>query len=170
MGPRACSFCVLMPISAPMPNWPPSVKAVERVGVDSGGIHFVQKALQTPSGRRPPPLLSDARSALDVCQRFIQASDRFYRQLHGQELLAEMFRRAACSGAAIVAVQRRKAAWSANTSARAAVAQLAQQGRAVRQQVPVQQQVVERIAHAYPPRLGVGDDRRAMSRSALAST
>ena len=29
MGPRACSFWVLMPISAPKPNTPPSVKRVE---------------------------------------------------------------------------------------------------------------------------------------------
>jgi hypothetical protein len=29
IGPRACSFCVELPISAPMPNWPPSVKRVE---------------------------------------------------------------------------------------------------------------------------------------------
>ena len=29
MGPRACSFWVEMPISAPKPNWPPSVKRVE---------------------------------------------------------------------------------------------------------------------------------------------
>src|SRR5690554_2473883 len=28
-GPRACSFCVEMPISAPRPNSPPSVKRVE---------------------------------------------------------------------------------------------------------------------------------------------
>ena len=28
-GPRQCSFCVLMPISAPKPNSPPSVKRVE---------------------------------------------------------------------------------------------------------------------------------------------
>lgn len=29
IGPRACNFCVLIPISAPKPNWAPSVKAVE---------------------------------------------------------------------------------------------------------------------------------------------
>ena len=29
IGPRACSFCVELPISAPMPNSPPSVKRVE---------------------------------------------------------------------------------------------------------------------------------------------
>jgi hypothetical protein len=29
IGPRACSFCVEFPISAPIPNWPPSVKRVE---------------------------------------------------------------------------------------------------------------------------------------------
>lgn len=29
MGPRACSFWVEMPISAPQPNSPPSVKRVE---------------------------------------------------------------------------------------------------------------------------------------------
>ncbi|CAM5699398.1 hypothetical protein SVIOM74S_00516 [Streptomyces violarus] len=29
IGPRACSFCVEMPISAPKPNWPPSVNRVE---------------------------------------------------------------------------------------------------------------------------------------------
>ena len=29
MGPRACSFWVELPISAPMPNTPPSVKRVE---------------------------------------------------------------------------------------------------------------------------------------------
>ena len=29
MGPRACNFWVLIPISAPKPNWAPSVKAVE---------------------------------------------------------------------------------------------------------------------------------------------
>ena len=29
MGPRACSFCVEMPISAPRPKTPPSVKRVE---------------------------------------------------------------------------------------------------------------------------------------------
>ena len=28
-GPRACSFCVEMPISAPRPNSPPSVNRVE---------------------------------------------------------------------------------------------------------------------------------------------
>src|SRR5580698_5461602 len=28
-GPRQCSFCVLIPISAPKPNSPPSVKRVE---------------------------------------------------------------------------------------------------------------------------------------------
>ena len=28
MGPRACSFWVEMPISAPKPNWNPSVKRV----------------------------------------------------------------------------------------------------------------------------------------------
>ena len=28
-GPRACSFCVEMPISAPKPNSPPSVNRVE---------------------------------------------------------------------------------------------------------------------------------------------
>src|SRR4051812_44757342 len=29
MGPRACSFCVELPISAPMPNSPPSVNRVD---------------------------------------------------------------------------------------------------------------------------------------------
>ena len=29
MGPRTCSFWVEMPISAPRPNWPPSVKRVD---------------------------------------------------------------------------------------------------------------------------------------------
>ena len=29
IGPRACSFCVELPISAPMPNSPPSVKRVD---------------------------------------------------------------------------------------------------------------------------------------------
>ncbi len=29
IGPRACSFCVLIPTSAPKPNSPPSVNAVE---------------------------------------------------------------------------------------------------------------------------------------------
>ena len=29
IGPRACSFWVELPISAPMPNSPPSVKRVE---------------------------------------------------------------------------------------------------------------------------------------------
>src|SRR5439155_27375702 len=29
MGPRACSFCVELPISAPIPNSAPSVKRVE---------------------------------------------------------------------------------------------------------------------------------------------
>jgi len=29
IGPRACSFWVELPISAPMPNWPPSVKRVD---------------------------------------------------------------------------------------------------------------------------------------------
>ena len=29
IGPRACSFCVEFPISAPMPNTAPSVKRVE---------------------------------------------------------------------------------------------------------------------------------------------
>ena len=29
IGPRACSFCVELPISAPIPNSPPSVKRVE---------------------------------------------------------------------------------------------------------------------------------------------
>jgi hypothetical protein len=29
IGPRACSFCVLIPISAPYPNCSPSVKRVE---------------------------------------------------------------------------------------------------------------------------------------------
>ena len=29
IGPRACSFCVELPISAPIPNWPPSVNRVE---------------------------------------------------------------------------------------------------------------------------------------------
>ena len=29
IGPRACSFCVEIPISAPKPNSPPSVKRVE---------------------------------------------------------------------------------------------------------------------------------------------
>ena len=29
IGPRACSFCVEIPISAPNPNWPPSVKRVD---------------------------------------------------------------------------------------------------------------------------------------------
>jgi len=28
IGPRACSFCVLIPISVPKPNWLPSVKRV----------------------------------------------------------------------------------------------------------------------------------------------
>ena len=29
IGPRACSFCVELPISAPIPNSPPSVKRVD---------------------------------------------------------------------------------------------------------------------------------------------
>ena len=29
MGPLACSFCVLIPISAPSPNWLPSVNLVD---------------------------------------------------------------------------------------------------------------------------------------------
>ena len=29
IGPRACSFWVEMPISAPKPNWPPSVNRLE---------------------------------------------------------------------------------------------------------------------------------------------
>ncbi len=29
MGPRACNFCVEIPISAPKPNSPPSLKRVE---------------------------------------------------------------------------------------------------------------------------------------------
>src|SRR5207237_3836386 len=33
MGPRACSFCVLMPISAPKPNSSPSVKRVEALTI-----------------------------------------------------------------------------------------------------------------------------------------
>src|SRR5262249_42082509 len=33
MGPRACSFCVEMPISAPKPNSPPSVNRVEALTI-----------------------------------------------------------------------------------------------------------------------------------------
>ena len=33
IGPRACSFCVEMPISAPIPNSSPSVKPVDAAAV-----------------------------------------------------------------------------------------------------------------------------------------
>src|ERR1022692_651729 len=43
-GPQQCSFWVLMPISAPMPNSPPSVKRVEAFQW-TGGVHFVQELI-----------------------------------------------------------------------------------------------------------------------------
>jgi len=67
MGPRTCSFCVLMPISAPRPNSPPSVKperafprpsTIHRAGVakrqllDNNGRYYLIYRGATREGKR----------------------------------------------------------------------------------------------------------------------
>ena len=60
IGPRACSFWVLMPISAPNPNSPPSVNRVRRVDHDRGGVDL---------GGEPPRRGQVARSRSPRCDR-----------------------------------------------------------------------------------------------------
>ena len=58
MGPRACSFWVEIPTSAPSPSWPPSVKRVEA---------FTAMAAESTPARNAFAEASDGVQIASVC-------------------------------------------------------------------------------------------------------
>jgi hypothetical protein len=58
MGPRACNFCVLMPISAPRPNSKPSVKRV---------LAFQYTAAESTCSRKRSALALSAVTMASLC-------------------------------------------------------------------------------------------------------
>ena len=50
IGPRACSFCVEIPISAPNPSCSPSVKRVDALNHDRGSVDRLSEARSNGHG------------------------------------------------------------------------------------------------------------------------
>ena len=79
IGPRACSFCVEMPISAPKPNSPPSVKRVEALTMTAALDHIERwgsghsEAIVADSARA----IADFTAGVDAAAVLVNASTRF---------------------------------------------------------------------------------------------
>ncbi len=159
IGPRAWSFCVELPISAPIPNSPPSVKRVE-------ALTYTQAA-STPSWNSRAPAVSFVRIASEcpepwraMCSiasrgRVDDRDRQRQRQILGVPvLLARRCReRRGLAGMLCDAL--------IDTQLHAGVAQRRQRPRQEhRGDIGVDEQRLSGVAHARTLRLGVQHDRK----------
>ena len=90
-GPRACSFCVEMPISAPRPNCPPSVNAVEAFAYTASRIDAREERLDGRGARRVGRVGHDGLGmlrtvAVHVVHGLVHAGNAAHGQLGRQVL------------------------------------------------------------------------------------
>ena len=164
IGPRACSFCVELPISAPIPNSPPSVKRVE-------ALTYTQAAstpeLEGPRGARcrasRSPRSARCRSAR--CARSPPRPSRRRRRASVErQVLASPSppRRPARARRSRAPAQPRAPACArrrARARRRRASARERSRGRNSRGDALVHEQRLGGVAHARPLHLRVEHDR-----------
>ena len=90
MGPRACSFWVLIPISAPKPNCSPSVKRVEALTTTAAAS--TSEVKRWAAARSPVTMASVWPDAVagDVVDGPVEVVDDRHAQLQVQELPGEI--------------------------------------------------------------------------------
>ena len=80
MGPRACSFCVEMPISAPRPKTPPSVKRVEALTYTAAESTSRAKRRAAFKSRGDDAFAVVAGIAANVLDGLVHAGNDFHRE------------------------------------------------------------------------------------------
>ena len=86
IGPRACSFWVEMPTSAPKPNSPPSVKRVEAFAITTAESTSARKRSRVRVVLRDDRLGVVRRVAADVVERVVEVVDDPHRDVEAQVL------------------------------------------------------------------------------------
>ena len=157
IGPRAWSFCVELPISAPIPNSPPSVNRVEALTYTQAASTPSWKARADRVSRGDDRLGMAAAVSVDVSDRLLGRVDDADRELEREVLGVPVLiargvdRHVAGRGpSALVAVQRRR-----RPRCRASKVPGQERGR----HVGVHEQRLGRVADARPLQLGVEHDR-----------
>ena len=156
IGPRACSFWVELPISAPIPNSPPSVNRVDAFDVDAGGVDAGSKARADAASAVTIASLVARPVRVDVRDRLVDVeSTTPTASVSARNSVSQSSSVASCSSRQVCPGERPGAPVDAQLDAGRPGVPSSAEGRNSTGRVGVDEQRLGRVAHARPLGLGV---------------